>query len=188
MTISDNYNLSDIVLRLEATLQIDGSDYGERDVDVIMDNIYKRIQRQYQIDLTNKQLVDDSLYIGPSRESAVLLVDNISQLHAKLAGYTQLIRYKSPANHKSTVVEVRGRNINYFGASQKGFRDFIHAVMLEGQINSTEQAFAFVEAQFGTISKCMEKRLLLIMIVARRLGLFEIVSCIAEIFMIGELV
>ena len=50
MTISERYNLSDIVLRIETVLQIDGRDYGERDVAVIMDNIYKRMARQYSIE------------------------------------------------------------------------------------------------------------------------------------------
>ena len=60
--------------------------------------------------------------------------------------------------------------------------------MFESQVASTEQAFEFMISKFGTISKCMEKRMLLIMIVARKLGLNELVSCIAEIFLIGELV
>lgn len=188
MTICENYNLSDIVLKLETVLQIDGRDYGEKDVSVIMDNIYKRIMRQYQIDLSDKKLTDEELFIGTSRESAILLLDNITQLHAKLAGYTQLIRYKNSQASKNTSIEVRGRNISYFGASQKGFVAFIRASMFEDLINSTDQAFDYMISKFGTISKCMEKRLLLIMIVARKLGLHELVSCVCEIFLIGELV
>ena len=59
MTISERYNLSDIVLRIETVLQIDGRDYGERDVAVIMDNIYKRMARQYSIELSDKKLTDE---------------------------------------------------------------------------------------------------------------------------------
>ena len=188
MTICENYNLSDIMLKLETVLQIDGRDYGEKDVSVIMDNIYKRILRQYQLDLTDKKLTDEELYIGTSRENAILLLDNITQLHSVLAGYTQLIRYKNSTHKKNKNIEVRGRNISYFGASQKGFSAFIHACMFEDLIDGTGQAFEFMISKFGTISKCMEKRLLLVMIVARKLGLYEIVSCISEIFMIGEIV
>lgn len=188
MTISENYNLSDIVLKLETILQIDGRDYGEKDVTVIMDNIYKRIMRQYQLDLTDKKLTDEELYIGTSREKAVLLLDNITQLHSTLSGYTQIIRYKNSNSNKKNNIEVRGRNISYFGASQKGFNTFIRACMFEDLVSTTDQAFEFMISKFGTISKCMEKRLLLIMIVARKLGLKELVSCICEVFLIGEIV
>lgn len=188
MTISERYNLSDIVLKIETVLQIDGRDYGERDVSIIMDNIYKRMARQYGLELADKKLTDEELYIGTSREKAFLLLDNIAQLHAQLSGYTQLIRYKSNQAGKAKNIEVRGRNISYFGASQNGFTNFIRACMFESQVNSVEQAFDFMISKFGTISKCMEKRMLLIMIVARKFGLHELVSCIAEIFLIGELV
>lgn len=188
MTICENYNLSDIVLKLETVLQIDGRDYGEKDVNVIMDNIYKRILRQYQLDLTETKLTDEELYIGTSREKAILLLDNVTQLHSTLSGYTQIIRYKNSNTNKKNNIEVRGRNISYSGASQKGFEAFIRACMFEDLISTTDQAFEFIVSKFGTISKCMEKRMLLIMIIARKLGLNELVSCICEIFLIGEIV
>ena len=46
MTICDNYNIGEIVSQTEILLQIDSKDYGEKDFNVIMDNIYTRILRQ----------------------------------------------------------------------------------------------------------------------------------------------
>lgn len=186
MTISDKYILSDIIGTLETVLQIDGRDYGEREIDTIMNNIYNRIQKQYQLDLRDKDLTDDSLYIGPSRESAVLLMDNVADLHAKLSGYILTIQYKCKNRDAKQMIEVRGRNVNYFGASPAGFRNFCMACKLQAVVESIGPAMDFMCSQFGTISKCLEKRLLLIMIVSRKLGLHEIVSCLATIFAIGE--
>lgn len=56
MNISEMYDINRIVLNIEVALQIDGKDYGEKDVNVIMENIMGRIIRQYQIDLHNRKI------------------------------------------------------------------------------------------------------------------------------------
>ena len=186
MNISDNYRLADILIKLETTLQIDGRDYGERDIDVIMSNIYKRIQRQYQLDLTDKKLTDDELYVGPTRASAILLIDNISQLFGQLTGYTYILKYRLDKTNFNSVVEIKPRNINYAGVSQRNFQQFMARCRVEKTATNTATEFKYIEAKFGEYVKCNEKRLLLIMIVARRLGLNELVCVIADIFMKGD--
>lgn len=188
MTISDNYNLADIILHLETTLQIDGGDYGERDIDVIMKNIYLRIQRQYQIDLTNTQLTDESLYIGPTRESAILLIDNVSQLHARLSGYLQIIRYRRSDITEESIAEVHGSNVNYFSMSIQQFADAMRAFSVSARVTQMGNIVKYLGNTFATVSNNTEKRLLLLLLVSYKFGLYEITSAIAEIFIIGELI
>ena len=83
MTISEMYDINRIILDIEVALQIDGKDYGEKDVDVVMENIRNRIIRQYQIDLHDRKISDESLYIGKSRSSAV--ISTTWDLHRKLS-------------------------------------------------------------------------------------------------------
>ena len=52
MRISDVYNIENIITNLEIALQIDGSDYGQKDLNVAIEKIKARIKSQYQIDLT----------------------------------------------------------------------------------------------------------------------------------------
>ena len=59
MTISDMYDINRIILNVEQALCIDGSDYGEKDVDVIIENVTNRIITKYQLDLHNRKITDD---------------------------------------------------------------------------------------------------------------------------------
>ena len=186
MNISDNYRLSDILLKLELALQIDGQDYNERDVEIIMSNIYKRIQRQYQLDLTQTMLTDEALYIGPTRQSAVLFMDNLSDWFSKLAAYSILLNYKLDGTNSNMVIEVMPRNIQYCSASRKGFMGFMSKCRVQQLIPTQDVIFKWLEGQFGSFSKCIEKRLILIMLVAYRLGLYEFICVIANIFLIGD--
>jgi hypothetical protein len=188
MNISEVYDLSEILRNLEATLQISGTDYGERDVDVIIENVYKRIYSQYHLDLKQAPLNDESWMLGNKRSDVKTLIDNLSLLHAKLSGYCECIRYKRDTTGVSQEILVRARNINYCGASAGGFFNFLKAVTLESQINTVGPAFQYIKNKLQTINMCYEKRMLLIMIVSRELGVSEIASACAEIFCIGELI
>lgn len=187
MTITDNLRLSDIINALEVTLQIDGTDYGLTDINLIYENIYKRMQRQYQLDLRDTKLTDDALYIGPTRESAVLLMDNISQLYAKLAGYTYSLKFRIDKSvQTNNIIEIRGVNINRCQASVKSFKGFMSRCRVAGQIGPLEPSVTYMEQKFGNLVKCNEKRILLIMLLSYRLGLYELVAVIADIFMLAE--
>ena len=116
------------------------------------------------------------------------MIDNMTQIHAKYAGYVQLLRFKGAPNIGSTALEVKGLNINYYGTDRATFVKGMYGAMFERYINTTNVPYQWFEAKFGTISNCLEKRLILIMLVARKLGLFELVSVIAEIFRLPEVV
>lgn len=179
MTISEMYDINRIILDIEVALQIDGKDYGEKDVDVVMENIRNRIIRQYQIDLHDRKISDESLYIGKSRSSAVLFTENISALHAKLCGYLQIVRYNK-------IISIKVVNINYMGFTQKALMSFFMAAMGSSTMPNIDQAMQAIKRKFGSVNSCLEKKLILIMIVAYEFGLYELVASIAEIFYLGD--
>lgn len=178
MTISDMYDINRIVLDIEVALQIDGKDYAEKDVDVILNNIHNRIIRQYQLDLRGKKVSDDSLYIGKSSRAISLFIENIAVLHSRLCGYLQIVRY-------TKYVTIKPVNINYMGFTQKSFLSFFISAMGATTIPNIEVAVRAIKGKFGSINNCIEKKLILIIIVAFELGLYELVAAIAEILYLG---
>ena len=181
MNIVDSYDINKILVEIEGALQIDGKDYAEKDVSVILDNVHERIIRQYTLDLRDKKITDAELYIGKSRPSAVLFVDNLALLHAKLCGYLQIVRYIKHCT-------IRPVNINYMGFTPKSFTSFLIASINASTIPDTAVAMNAIRRKFGSINNCIEKKLILIMIICYELGLYEIVSAIAEILYIGATV
>lgn len=178
MTISELYDINRIVRDIEVALQIDGKDYGEKNVDLILESIRNRIISTYHIDLHDRKINDDDLYIGKQRSSAVLFVENIQLLHSKLSGYLQIVRY-------SRQVTIKPININFMGFSQESFTSFFIAAMGAFTIPSCASALQAIKGKFGSINACIEKELILILIVAYEFGFYELVSSIAEIMYIG---
>lgn len=178
MTISDNYDINRIVTNIELALLIDGKDYGEKETETILNNIRGRIIRQHQIDLTGVKITDDSLYIGKSRSEAVLFVENMSQLHASLCGYLQIVRFTKQ-------VQINPININYMGFTPKSFLSFLIAAMSTTTMPNIDTAMKAIKNKFSSINNCTEKRLILIMIIAYEFGFYELVASIAEILYLG---
>lgn len=178
MNISDMYDINRIVLDIEVALQIDGKDYGEKDVDVIIENVMNRIIRQYQIDLHGRKITDDALYIGKSRSSAVLFVENIANLHARLCGYLQVARFQ-------TRVTIRPLNINYMGFAQASLMSFFMAAMTSRTLPDCNAAMQAIKRKFGSVNNCIEKKFVLILLICYEFGFDEMVSSISEIFYLG---
>lgn len=178
MNISEMYDVNTIILNIEVALQIDGKDYGEKDVDVIMENIMGRIIRQYQIDLHNRKITDESLYVGKSRSAAVMFVENIAALHSRLCGYLQIVRYQTHAT-------VKPANINYMGFTQVSFMAFFMAAMSARTLPDCEAAINAIKLKFGSINSCIEKKFILILLVCYQFGFDEMVAAIAETMYLG---
>ena len=178
MTISEMYDINRIVIDIEVALQIDGQDYGEKDVDVILNNIKNRIIRQYQIDLHNNKITDDVLYVGKARSGAVLFVENIAALHSRLTGYLHIVRYLGR-------ITVRPMNVNYMGFSQASLLSFFMAAMTARTLPDCQSAINAIKKKFGSVNSCIEKKLILILLVCYEFGFDEMVSAVAEIFYLG---
>lgn len=179
MQISDMYDITRIVRDIETALCIDGVDYGEKDIDTIIENVTNRIIVQHQIDLHGRTLKDSDLYIGRSRSSAVLFVENIALMHARLCGYAAaIIRY----NRRVTIRPV---NINYMGFTSETLKSFYMAAQMEATMPSINTAISAIGRKFGSVNSCIEKQIMLIMIVAYHIGAYELVAGLAEIMYMG---
>lgn len=179
MDISVLYDINDISIDLEKALMIDGPDYAERDFSVILNNVRQRIIRQYQLDLTNAKIYDESLYIGKQRSSASMLVENISIIHARLCGYLQIARY-------SGEIIIKPINVNYLGIQQKSIRGVLQLCMRRKTVESAKNGMLVFESRIGSLSNCLEKKMFLLMTVSYELGFYEIVAAIAEILYLGD--
>lgn len=178
MYVLDNYNITDIILQLELTLQVDGRDYQERDVETIYQNVLRRISKQYRLDLSNSPITDASWYAGDTRSDAVLLMDNLTHQHGMLCGYLQIVRYIQK-------IDIKMSTINYAGFTPQSMDNFFLACMSRMSVPNTKEAITAIEKRFGTLGMCPEKRLLLLLMITYRLGLYELVAAIAEIFYLG---
>lgn len=178
MNISEFYDINKIVLSLEVALQIDGADYAEKNFDTIMNNIYNRIIRQYQVDLRGITIQDQSLYMGSSRNSALLFIENVSNLHGRLCGYAHISRFTG-------VAMINPMNVNYLGFDDVDFMTLLQFCTQEKYIPKIADAMDSIKLRINTINNCMEKKMILIMLVAYELGFYEVLASIAEILYFG---
>lgn len=181
MTITELYDINMIVRNIEEALLIDGSDYSEKDVNVILNNVLNRIIRQHNVDLRNTTIKDDALYASKHRGQVTLFVENISMLHARLCGYLHVVRYHNR-------ISVKASNIGFLGFTAASFKSFLVATMSSKTVESTRDAQEAIKRKFGSISVCIEKKMLLIMLISQQLGFDEMAAAIAEIFYIGMVV
>lgn len=174
MNISGLYSLHDIIREVETVLQIDGKDFEERDIDVIIKNVKMRIGRQHQIDLTNATLDSTSLEIGPYRMPLSIFLDNATRLHSKLCGYCGVMRYQCQKSFDLG-------DINYLGFVEEDLKSILVRLQRRVTMSEVEPLLKAIKNKLGMVNLCWEKRLFIIMIVAYELGLKEISASVAEI-------
>lgn len=178
MNISNTYDIQSIVIDLEVALQIDATDYAERQYSKIIENIKNRIIRQYNVDLRDCKITDNDIEMSKSRQSAQYWVENMASLHALLSGYHHIVR----DTHEITI---RPINVNWLGFDEDKLMKVFKCLQYKKTRPSVASQLEIIKTAIGTISACMEKKLLLIMVVCFDLGFEEITSCIAEILYLG---
>lgn len=178
MEISDLYDIKSIIIDLEIALCIDGKDYAERDINKIIHDVKTRLIKQYQIDLTKNKITDEELYIGNTRASAKLFLENIGAFHAKLAGYLSCIIY-------NTNITIKPINVNFLGFDEKKFLSPLKRLQSRKKIPSALVDLESIKNKLGSIPNCDEKRMFLLMIIAHELGFDELMSVIAQIMYLG---
>jgi hypothetical protein len=72
------------------------------------------------------------------------------------------------------------------GFTQKTFMSFFMAAMGASTMPNIDSAVNAIKRKFGSVNNCIEKKLILIMIVAYEFGLYELVASIAEILYLGD--
>ncbi len=176
MNISTMYDLKKIIRELEVQLHIDGQDYAEKNVDVIIKNIKIRLLREYQLDFSQSKITDME---GINSAASALFTDAIFVSHSRLAGYLANCMYLNS-------ISVTPVHINYAGLTRESFISFLTYASKEKYNSTIEEYISTLKLKFGSINICDEKKLILIIIVARELGFDEIASVIAQILYLGE--
>lgn len=121
MNVTECYSLHDIVRELELALQIEDGDLRESDIDRLLANIKKKIDRQYQVDVTNYKVDSAELELSNMQESAALFIENVAGIHSKLCGYCQIRRYLASS-------EVSLEDINYMGLTRQSLKANLQAL------------------------------------------------------------
>lgn len=180
MRLKDDYEFESIIRSLEVALQIDGSTYDEKDVVKAIDTVKKRLTRQYvYIDFINYKIGDPEIEgLGDAASTVVLFLDGIASVHSKLCAYTQIVRYtcNCPVN--------LGR-INYLGIEEDSLKTNIMKMERERMLPLVESVIKAIEDRLNSISYCLEKRIIMLLVVTYELGLYEITATIAELLHIS---
>ena len=180
MRIADSYDLHEIIRELEMALQVDGIDFELPSIDSVMQEVKRRLNRQYQIDLDSMKLDDVALELGTSKASAMLLLDNITKLHSKLSGYGQILRWRKKS-------ELSLSSINYLGYTEDSLKTALIAMQRSATQPRAAQAVQALKEKLPSIPLCWEKRIILLMVIAQDIGCAELSACIAEILYLGLL-
>ena len=180
MDITSCYDIDSIIREFEAAFQVDGTDFEERDVDVILKNVKTRVGRQYQVDLTEFKIDSPEFDIGVYHNAAALFIDNVARLHAKLCGLCQICRYL-------TVVNISLSDINFLGYTEESLKTMLQALQRKATLPMAEEAVQSVKRKLGSINNCREKRLFLIMVISYTIGFHEVTASVAELLYLGGL-
>lgn len=175
MNISGYYNLHDIVRELELALQIEDNDFKVKNMDMLVDNIKHKINRQYMVDLTDRKVDDGSFVLSGEQESLMVFVENIARIHAKLCGYCQIKRY-------TVTSDVSLENVNYLGQVPRSLKVNLKALQRKVLQPKAGDCIAVIKSKFPNLTNSWEKRLFVLMVVCYELGFSELTACIAEIF------
>ncbi|MCI9050729.1 MAG: hypothetical protein HFI05_02205 [Lachnospiraceae bacterium] len=178
MDITGCYSIDAIIRELEIAFQIDGSDFEERDMNIVIQNVKTRIGRQYQIDLTSTKINAIELELGVYRNAIALFIDNIARLHAKICGLCQVERFLTSS-------QVSLSDVNYLGYTEDSLKTLLVALQRKVTLPLATDAINSIKDKLGSISNCREKRLCLLIIIADAIGFPEVVAAIAEILYIG---
>lgn len=172
------HGIDAIVTEAEVALKIEGYDYEETNFSKIFSNIKKRINKEYQIDLNIGKVNDISFETGIYKAAVSLFLDTMAGVHMKLSAECQLERYQ-------LITSTHPQRLNWFGFTKESLLELLKHAQIRKHIPECEKAIKKIEESLATINFCLEKRLIMLMCVSYEVGVYEIVSIIAEILYIG---
>lgn len=180
MRLKEIYGLQSIVKELEIALQIEGSAYEEKNLDVVVSDVKKRLSRQYALDFTNYKVGDPELEGIKSATEVAMFIQVIGGLHAKLCAYGQIARFL-------TELPIDLGNVNYLGKEEVSLKSNFKKMERERVMPSSKEFIQVIKDRLGTVSFCLEKRILLLLVVTYELGLYEVTAAIAELLYMSML-
>lgn len=180
MKLKDDYVLSKIVKELESVLQIEGRTYEDPNINQAINDVKTRLDRMYHVDFTNHKIGDPELAGVTAIKDVAIFLEAVAGVHSKLCAYSQICRF-------TCKIDIDLRNVNYLGITEESLLPNLKMMEREKYLPSISSAITGIKERLVTTSYCMEKRLLLIMITAYELGLYEITATIAEILQLSML-
>ena len=174
MNIKDKYRIDDVLHNLEMVLLIDGPDYEERNIDIVISEVKKRINRQYHIDLTNCKITDTQFDISNYQNEVAAYIDNAMAVHAKLCGLVAIDRYLQTS-------KLDLGTVNYLCSTEESFKTVLELLQVEEDSPRADASIESIKLKLGTIDNCREKRFLMVLVVAHAIGFNEIVAAVAEL-------
>lgn len=178
MTVTEMYDIDSILREAEATFQIDGQDYEEHDMDVVIRNVKQRLGRQARIDFEKYKITDPEISQGFYRAQAVMLTDSVAMLHGRLGGAVHIQRYLTSS-------PVSLSDVNYLGYTEESMRGVLRALQRKETAPKAVNAVKAIKEKLGAVISCREKRLFMLIIIADAIGYPEIVAVVAEILYQG---
>lgn len=172
------YRLEQIVTEIEASYRIDGMFYEEEEYNRILSGVKRNIQREYQIDLSVGKLDNKEYDISPSGSAVRIFLENIASLHSRLCGSIQIMRYH-------TKTEVSLLNIKYLTITEDCMENILLCLQRKRTILSVDEAVNTLKQKVVNVNTTIEKRLFIIMLISYDLGIYEMVSAIAEVLFLG---
>jgi len=180
MLVSSCYDLERILREAEMAFQIDGKDYAEEDIDVVIQNVKRRISKQARVDLSQYKMCDPELSQGMYQSEVVMFTNSIALIHSKLCGIAQIQRFltKSPISLDS---------VNYLGYTTETMKQVLIELQRKVTMVGIEDTINAIKEKLPVITNCSEKRLFMIMVIADAIGFPEVVAATAEILYQGTL-
>lgn len=163
---------------LEIALCIDGEDYGSRDIDIVLNRIRTRIQRQYGIELSGRISDSTSSYVlGDEMRN---FIDNMQFIYNKVCALSAYSRYCGE-------IPISLERVNYIGVSKTSLTSLLKLLQCEGRTKYVEASMDTVKGRITSLPMCSEKKLFLCLVVCYYIGLYELTAVLAEILYLGGL-
>lgn len=179
MNIKDYYKDIDSILRdCEVAFLVDGADYAERDIDVMINKIKQRFLKHNSIDLNKGKLRDLAGQPGVVGGAVRVYIDNLASIHARVCALCQIFRYTAdcPIDISET---------NYLGFTPDTMKTFLQAMQREALEQRVGDSIEALKEKMAIINVSSVKRFVVIMILAYEFGVNEISAAIAEILYLG---
>lgn len=142
-------------------------------------SLLSNCKNDVHIDFVNYKIGDPEIEgLGDAASTVVLFLDGIASVHSKLCAYTQIVRYTC-----NCPVDL-GR-INYLGIEEDSLKTNIMKMERERMLPLVESVIKAIEDRLNSISYCLEKRIIMLLVVTYELGLYEITATIAELLHIS---
>lgn len=174
MTVTECYDMNQILHETEAAFQIDGRDYEESDIDEVIASVKQRLRRTTGLDFVSYQVGDPELSIMENRAKISMLTSSIALVHSKLCGLIHINRFLTQS-------DISLQSVNYLGYRIEDVKTALRVLQRKATQPRKENVIQMFKDKLPVLGSCNEKRFIMVLVVADALGYKEIVAAIAEL-------